>query len=306
MKFWGRIRGVLGIALIFMAALFAVMPVMAEERPERRIQLSPSQMELDLQPGKTITKTFEVQNTGTKDLSYEVLVSPYSVTGEDYASDFTTETKYNDLAKWVTLSDKGGTIEPNTSKEITATIRVPEDVPAGGQYAVILARMVDADGKEDSTAVSVVRQVGIIMYSNIDGDTRKDAKVAENKIDSFLFEPPISASSVVENNGNVHVEATYTLQVYSIFGGDEVYTNEENPEKRMILPETRRFNKIVWEGAPQLGLFKVKQTVKVLDDVSEIQKVVFICPIWFMFIVILIVFCVVFWIISRVRNRNKM
>lgn len=166
--------------------------------------------------------------------------------------------------------------------------------------------MVDADGKEDSTAVSVVRQVGIIMYSNIDGDTRKDAKVAENKIDSFLFEPPISASSVVENNGNVHVEATYTLQVYSIFGGDEVYTNEENPEKRMILPETRRFNKIVWEGAPQLGLFKVKQTVKVLDDVSEIQKVVFICPIWFMFIVILIVFCVVFWIISRVRNRNKM
>ena len=306
MKFWGRIRGVLGIALIFMAALFAVTPVMAEERPERRIQLSPSQMELDLQPGKTITKTFEVQNTGTKDLSYEVLVSPYSVTGEDYASDFTTETKYNDLAKWVTLSDKGGTIEPNTSKEITATIRVPEDVPAGGQYAVILARMVDADGKEDSTAVSVVRQVGIIMYSNIDGDTRKDAKVAENKIDSFLFEPPISASSVVENNGNVHVEATYTLQVYSIFGGDEVYTNEENPEKRMILPETRRFNKIVWEGAPQLGLFKVKQTVKVLDDVSEIQKVVFICPIWFMFIVILIVFCVVFWIISRVRNRNKM
>ncbi len=306
MKFWGRVRGVLGIALIFMAALFAVTPVMAEERPERRIQLSPSQMELDLQPGKTITKTFEVQNTGTKDLSYEVLVSPYSVTGEDYASDFATETKYNDLAKWVTLSDKGGTIEPNTSKEITATIRVPEDVPAGGQYAVILARMVDADGKEDSTAVSVVRQVGIIMYSNIDGDTRKDAKVAENKIDSFLFEPPVSASSVVENNGNVHVEATYTLQVYSIFGGDEVYTNEENPEKRMILPETRRFNKIVWDGAPQLGLFKVKQTVKVLDDVSEIQKVVFICPIWFMFIVILIVFCVVFWIISRVRNRNKM
>lgn len=305
MKFWGRLCGILGGALVLVASAFVATPALAEERPEYRIQVSPSQLDLELRPGETVEKEFEVQNTGSKDLDFEVLVSPYGVSGENYASDFTTETKYNDLAKWVTLSEKGGTVEPNGSKKITATIEVPDDVPAGGQYAVILARMAGEGGGNDGTAVSTVKQVGIIMYANVDGETRKDASVAENKVDSFLFQPPISATSVVENKGNVHVEATYTLQVFSIFGGDEIYTNEENPEKRTILPETRRFNTMSWDGAPQLGLFKVKQTVKVLDDVSEVQKVVFICPIWFMFIVILIIFCVVFWIISRVRGRNK-
>lgn len=306
MKFWGRTRRFCGVVLAFVAAVVAVAPAMAEERPDYRIQLTPAQIELELEPGKTTVETFEVQNTGAKDLSFEVSVAPYGVTGEDYKSDFTTETKYNDLAKWITLSDKGGTVEPNGSKEITITIQVPEDVPAGGQYAIVLAKMVSDGSGEDSTAVSVERQVGLVLYSNIDGDTREDAKVAENKVSSFLFEPPITATSVVENNGNVHVEATYTLQVSSIFGGEEIYTNEENPQKALILPETRRFNSISWDGAPQLGLFKVKQTVKVLDDVSVVEKVVFICPIWFMFIVILIIFCVVFWIISRVRGRNKM
>lgn len=309
MKVWGRTGRILGVALALFAGVFAVAPVFeasaAEERPDYRIQVTPSQMELDLEPGATKTEKFEVQNTGAKELKFEVSVAPYSVSGEDYATDFSTETKYTDLAKWVTFSEKEGTVEPNDSKEITATVRVPEDVPAGGQYAVILARIVGGEGSDADTGVSVVRQVGIVMYSNIEGETRKDSSVIENKISSFLFEPPISATSVVENKGNVHVEASYVLQVSSLFGGEEVYTNEENPEKRMILPETRRYNQISWEGAPQLGLFKVKQTVTVLDQKSVEEKVVFICPVWFMFIVILIIFCVVFWIISRVRGRNK-
>ena len=95
------------------------------------------------------------------------------------------------------------------------------------------------------------------------------------------------------------------MQVFPLFGDEEVYTNEENPVKQMVLPGTNRYNELSWDGAPALRIFRVKQTVKIFDEVSVTEKMVFLCPIWFLFIVLLLIFCVIFWIVSRVRNRRK-
>ena len=127
----------------------------------------------------------------------------------------------------------------------------------------------------------------------------------ENKIPTFLFNPPISASSIVENTGNTHANVKYVLQVYPFFGDEEVYTNEEDPTTLVLLPDTRRLNTVSWEGAPSLGIFRVKQTVSFWDETSTTEKLVFLCPIWFIFIVLLIIFCAIFWIVSRVRNRKE-
>lgn len=307
MKVFGRVRNFLGAVLILAGVVVGTaVPVQAAdgEIPEYRIQVSPARFDMDLAPGKSLVEKFKVQNTGSKSFKYELEVAPYSVSDEQYNSDFSSESKYTDIVNWISLSQESGTLEAGGSDEITATIVVPKDVPAGGQYAAVLARIAD-DSENGGTGVDIVRQVGIIFYSNVDGVTRKEAEVTENKISNFLFKPPINATSIVENTGNVHVEASYVLQVFPFFGGEEVYTNEENPEKHVILPETRRFNTMTWDGSPQLGLFKVRQTVTVLGKSSTVEKVVFLCPIWFLFIIVLIIFCVIFWIVSRVRNRNK-
>lgn len=129
--------------------------------------------------------------------------------------------------------------------------------------------------------------------------------IVDAKVPSFMFTPPIRTTSVVENTGNVHADATYIMQVYPLFGDEEVYSNEEHPEVRTILPDTRRLNTLTWDGAPQLGIFRVKQTVKFLDDVKELEKLVFICPIWFLLIVLVLIFLAVFWIVSRTRGRKE-
>lgn len=304
MKFCGCLRRILVSVTILVAMFCVTAPVVAEEVPEQRIQMTPAKLVFELKPGETVTETFQVQNTGSRELKYKLSVAPYSAIGEDYASDFATETKYTDIVKWATLSRKEGSIEPSSSDEVTVTIAVPEDVPAGGQYASILAQVVDDDKDGDNSGVTIKKQLGLLVYASVDGETRKEASVVENKIAGFLFEPPISGTSVVENKGNVHLEATYTLQVYPFFSDEEVYTNEEHPDVRTILPETRRYNQVVWENAPQLGVFRVKQTVKVLDQESVTEKMVFLCPVWFLFIIILIVFCLVFWIISHFRERK--
>lgn len=290
---------------VIMASLWCGSEVFAEEAiPEYRIQISPASIEVDLTPGKKTPIEFRVQNTGTKDFDFSLLTSPYSVVGEDYRQDISTPNSYTYIKDWITFSAESGEVKAGGEEKITATIDVPEDAPAGGQYAAIFARMLEPEG--GSGGIRSEQQVGLLVYSkNIDGNTRETGNVVENKVPSFMFAPPISATSVVENTGNVHMTASYTLQVFPLFGDEEVYTNEDNPETHIIMPETRRLNMITWDGSPQLGIFKVRQTVKFAGDESITEKVVFICPIWFLFIILALIFLIVFWIVSRARSRKE-
>lgn len=181
---------------------------------------------------------------------------------------------------------------------------MPEDAHGGSQSAVIIIRL-KQPAESDSTAVETVQQLGYLVFGNVDGDITRTAKILENKIPSFIFDPPIIATSVIENTGNVYTNASYTLQVFPLFGNEEVYTTEENPELKVIFPETKRYSEISWEGAPALGIFRVKQTIKIFDEVSEVEKLVFLCPLWFIAIILLLIFLIIFWIISRVRGRKE-
>ena len=294
-----------GFLLALMIALFGVMPVSADgEKPDYRLQISPVRLDLDLEPGTTSTGTFEVQNSGLKAYDFVLGVDPYSVTDENYSIDSETRTAYTDIVDWITFSQNEGHVEPNQNQEITVTVTVPDDVPAGGQYAMIYAEMVRNDEPE-STGVAVNHRVALLVFSEVEGNTRREGQVLETKIPTILFNPPITATSLVENTGNVHATAYYTLQVFPLFGDEEVYTNEENPATLTILPETQRFNSISWDGAPQLGIFRVRETVTILDDTQTIEKIVFLCPIWFLFLILLIIFFVIFWLVSRARSRKS-
>jgi len=308
-KILEKIGKVLGIFAILMGAVALFGPteasVSAEEVPKYRIQVSPASLELDLTPGKTTEAFFDVQNTGQEPFGFELSAAPYSVVDENYTQNFEEETIYTDLAEWVTFSEDEGDVEPGGSHRVKIKVSVPKDVPAGGQYASVMVRMVEkTEGGSGQSAISADKRIALLLYSTVEGNTRKEGKILENKVAGFRFQPPVTATSVVENTGNVHATATYTLQVFPFFGGEEVYSNEENPEKWTILPETKRYNEMVWEGAPALGIFKVKQTVNFLGQDSVEEKVVFLCPIWFLFIILLLVFGIVFWIVNRVRGRR--
>lgn len=280
--------------------------VHASEIPDYRIQISPAKEDIgELKPGETFTGTFKVQNTGSKSFEFKVGVAPYTVIDEHYTPDYDKSNQYTDIVNWVKFSQETGSVEPNGEVEIAYEVKVPADVPAGGQYALLTAETIGNQNNSNTSGVVTVNRVGMILYSNVQGKTRKTGSVIENKVPSFLFNPPVSATSIVENTGNTHANAEYVLQVYPLFGNEEVYTNEENPMKLTILPETQRFNTITWPNAPHLGIFRVKQTVTIFGEVSTVEKTVFLCPIWFMFIVLAIIFCAIFWIVTRIRARRN-
>ncbi len=295
------LRGLVTLVIAVGVMLSSGSVFAEEELPDYRLAITPTQKNLEtIEPGNEYSGMFKVKNMGKETFDFEVEFTPYSVATETYEPNYTETTKYTDIAEWITTDVEEGTVEPGAECEIHYTVKVPADTHGGAQAAAIMVKM--AGGSE---GLETVRRVGYLLYGNVDGEVIKTGKVLENKVPSFLFNPPIVGSSLVENTGNVYTRATYKLQVFPLFSDEEVYTNEETPEDNIIFPETKRYNEIKWEGAPQLGIFRVRQTVKIFDDESVTEKLVFLCPIWFLFIVILLVFLIIFWVVSRVVKRKR-
>ena len=300
-----KIKIILAALVLSLLGFSAASPVYAEDDESSVnyvLGITPTQKGFGtMLPGETYTDSFKVRNKGGGEFSYRISVTPYSVESETYEPNYDKKTQYTDIADWITVDKTEGTVAANQEEEITYTVTIPEDAHGGAQAATIMVSM----GGESDEGLQAVRRLGYLVFGNVDGEITTTAKILENKIPSFIFTPPISATSLVENTGNVYTAATYTLQVFPLFSDEEVYTNEEEPDKNIIFPETKRFYTASWEGAPSLGIFRVRQTVKIFDEVSTVEKLVFLCPIWFLFIIVLIIFVAIFWIVSRIRGRNK-
>ncbi len=274
------------------------------DKPDYKLAISPSIDDLgDLKPGSVYGGKFKIYNEGSKKFQFSILYAPYTVATETYEPNFARENTYTEIKDWISVDLLEGELAAGEEREINYSVKVPEDMHGGSQSAAMLVTMQNVS--DGSGNIEAVRQLAYIIFGNVDGQVTKTGKILENKVPSFLFNPPIYASTVVENTGNVYTRAKYSLQVFPLFSDEEVYTNEEDPEASIIFPETKRMNQIQWEGAPQLGIFRVRSTVKIFDEESVTEKLVFLCPIWFLFIVLLLIFCIIFWLVSRIFRRKR-
>ena len=297
------------IAICSLGAFSINHPVSAVEKSDKPIhmEISPAKQKLKLERGQSFVSSFKVRNIGTEKFTYKVSVAPYTVVDENYESKYNdTSSTYTYMANWVTFDDKlkEGTLEPGTFVDVPFTVTVPKDAPNGGQYAAIMTKT--SDGNDPNSIIQTVNSLAMILYADIAGDTRTGGSIINNTINSFVFQPPISATSTIENTGNVESTATCIMKVWPLGSGETVFNNEESQGRFIdIIPSTRRFNVISWEGAPSIGIFTVEQTIEFLGQTSTAKKLVIICPLWLLLIFGIIIAALIFWIIFRIVKRRK-
>lgn len=275
------------------------------EKAPIHIQVSPTKQKLALEPGSSYVGSFKVQNVGALEFTYTVSATPYAVTNEEYDPNYDQLTSYNQISKWITFDKdtESGKLQPGETVDVAFTVNVPEDAPAGGQYAALMAQT--EDGNDESANIQVVHRVGMILYATVPGATRATGEIISNNINSFFFNPPISMSSLVKNTGNIEQSATYTYNIWPLFSNEAIFSNAESPQTLDIMQDTSRFNSISWEGAPHLGIFTVEQTIEFAGQVSTNKKLVVICPLWLLFLIFVLIFFMIFWLISRAKDRQR-
>ena len=122
------------VALFAAGALFA-LPVAAEGEADHStwIQVSPTAVRLNLEPGQDITPgsdscpneidagcAIEVKNSGTEPFTFRIYASPYVVTGENYELSFSADssTSYTQIYRWISFQDESGNFVPEIQRSI--------------------------------------------------------------------------------------------------------------------------------------------------------------------------------------------
>ena len=269
----------------------------------------PMSQRFSLDPGKTYKGKITIVNPAdaSSDFEYVASVSPYSVVGEDYTADFVTQTNHSEISKWIKISEPTGKVAPNESKDIEFTIKVPVDAAAGGQYATINVSSNSADSSDDGVSVQNIFEMASVVYANVSGEIVHDGEILDNHVPGFSAVTPVTLSAIISNRGNVHEDATFIIAVSDVFTGRVILPTEEDAGQynEIIMPDSTRKIERNISNLPAIGLVKVSQTIYYNGDVSIVEKNIFICPIWFMILVLMTIAAVIASIVMIVKHHHK-
>ena len=307
-----RVKNAVAAVALVLLPVLNVANAMADNTSSS-LTVSPPNQEIILMPGETYEGAIVVSNSNDAEnnLDYSVTIGSFSQkqsddSADDYGTvDTETVLDYNQMMEWITLGRESGTVAPNHSETVPFTIVVPEDAPAGGQYATLLVQD-DSRAGEANGNVTIESKIRIaaIIYAEVAGETREKGLIVSNDIPSFLLTNKLKAGSTVRNDGNVHTRAEYTLQVWPLFSGEEVCTNEENPETSLIMPETERYHAQTC-NLPSIGIFRAKQTVKIFGETSIVEKTIIVCPLWLLFLIIFAIVAPIIWLVTKSKARKQ-
>lgn len=273
------------------------------------IQVSPVSARVVLRPGSELDYAMIISNVGTDSFDFSVYAAPYTIVDEDYNVSFSNETNRSQIVRWIKfIADDGslvdtykGTIEAGGKKSVNYRVTVPEDVPAGGQYATIFAQTEASDTNTETSGLKTVSRIGMVVYGRTEGETNDSAEITEYSLPSFLLNGPVTAKSLIKNTGNTDFEAKYHLTVKSITG-NELYNSEEAYN---ILPDTSRRQEFTWENTQPMGIFQVTYRVEALGEVQEETHLLIILPLYMIIIFIILLTILIIWIIMMIRKRKE-
>ncbi|MBR3131715.1 hypothetical protein IKG31_04065 [Candidatus Saccharibacteria bacterium] len=293
------IRAILASLIALFITIFAnFAPAHAEES----VAISPMYQNMLLIPGKKTQGTFTVYNPGSSKETSEldITIQPFWQ-DENNDVDFTEKEDYSQMANWITIDKTSYTLKPNESKEVTFTVDVPEDAPAGGQY---VAFVVQSHPKSGNSMITQVFQMAHLVYAEVAGQTTRGGEISGLQLSSFLFGGKITAGASVKNDGNIHAKTSHILRILPLFGDEELFTNEETPQENIIMPGASRYTGVTWDDTPSIGIFRANYIVEFEGVKKELSKVVIICPLWLLIVICLIIAIIIYRIVSGIISRK--
>lgn len=291
---------------------FMAQPSYAISGKDISMMLTPTDQTIEMVPGKEATGKITVTNVGTVGYNIKLSASPFQANSETYELDFDSENIYTQLYKWISFEQDSYFLEPGQSQMIPFRINVPEGTAGGGQYAAILVR--SEDGLGNGANMQSVPQIASLIYGRISGsEMHPEAEVVEQVIPGFITDGRLSVSETTYNTGNVDFRLTHSIVVTDLFTNQEFLNASSRDEdgeliaskNMIILPGTSRKNTIAWDEAPNLGIYKVKQTITFLDEEVVTEKIVVFCPLWLLFAILGLIILLILWIYLVIKRHKR-
>lgn len=292
----------------------------ATDTPKTSLTLMPVSRTLQIASGSTYEGTLTVTNDGAGDMKVEAYAAPYAYiySNEDdlYKLGFSTENRFTQISRWITIKDSEGnyvarptfTIPAGESLNIDYLVTTPDSIPAGGQYAVIFVQTVSDD--VNASGIRTEASAGMVLYGHsTEGETIVASEISsmelgQGRTGSEGANNHFYGSAKVKNTGNVDFFAKGKLKVEPIIGfsGYETAANASSPS---VIPDSERVVEDEWAETPDFGLYRVTWTVTAGENSESLEKVVFLINPASVIIFIIVLTIVTISIIIGVRKRKE-
>ncbi len=281
-------------------------------KPTTGLMISPATNSIELAPKQVYKGQMTVKNTSTIPMDFKIGSGSYTIVNNNYsAPNYDKVGKYSLMKDWISVdkSELHG-IPAGKTAVVNYTIKVPDNPPAGTQYATLFASTVlPTQDKSATTSVKSSARVGMVISASMKGGKTVDRNTIEKQsIPGYQPQAPLKSSFTIKNEGNVAAAVNYSMEVHSWLDNRLEFQGEQ--QQASVYPETSRDFDMTWTQM-RTGIYKVKQKVSVNGRDHSIEKVVVSVPIWiFVLAIIGILLIAVFTAINvkgimDARKRNN-
>ena len=233
---------------LYVAILIAPAGIATAQSAGQGLEISPPLVEINTDPGKTVTAHIKVRNVTKQELLAKPQVNDFVAQGEEGQPKLllnqNAEPSPYSIGGWIgDLADLD--IASQEVKTETVTINVPAKASPGGHYGVV--RFTAQAPGIDSTGVSLSASVGTLVLINVSGKVVQKAQIAEfyagkdGKKGSFFQNGPITFTERLKNEGNTHFKPTGTIRITNAFGKETAVLSVNSTGGNVLPASIRRF-----------------------------------------------------------------
>ena len=225
------------ITVLLYAVLFGVDRAHA-------LTLSPVRFELRGDPGQVLTEKVNLMNEEKSTVTYYTSFANFQAQGETGSPTFVDPT--DDIGTWMSATDSIS-LEPNESKTVNITVRIPENAEPGGHFGAVFWGTAPKDG---SGQVSVGARTGVLVLLTVNGDVSENGGVIEfdtkdNKI--FFTSLPVPFYYRFQNSGGDRIKPEGDIKIRHILGWVSARVPANQIEGNILPNSTRRFE-VNWKS----------------------------------------------------------
>lgn len=309
-------RNLLGfIAAVFLSVTLLAPPTISAQQGGSGLQLSPTRTELTVNPGERETFTISLKNITQSKFAAQVSLNDFESDNVSGIPKILVDT--NDRTPYTISKMLSGLqdiqLAPGETKEIKATIDVPENIAPGAYYGAVRYAVVPPDASQADRQIALNASVAHLVLIEVPGNTSQQIQIQSLKMQkndkpgTIFFSRPDKAALAVKNLGNGFSRPFGSVAVNNMFG-KEVYgydVNNTDP-RSIVLPNSSRTYVNEVGGIAMPGKYSITASVAYGNgaEVVTYKSTFWYLPIWFIVVVSVLILALVGSLFAVYRRKK--
>jgi hypothetical protein len=310
------LAGALGAVVISAPlAVAATPPPAAGNAGGQGLEISPPVIQLDADPGQTVTTQVRVRNVTSGVLIAKGKVDDFGAGTDESGTpklllDETGATRFS-LKYWVSgVPDL--TLASQELKTATVSINVPKNAEPGGHFGVV--RFTGVPPNLNTTGVALSASVGTLILLRVSGAITDKADLAQFSAgtpatgktpfakQSFFEHGPVAFLVRIKNEGTVHEKVKGSIELKDGFG-KKVTSVVVNANGGNVLPDsTRRFEE-VYATKQLFGHYTANLALTYAGNKKLSSTIGFWVLPWKLILLVLLGLVIVVWLLRIAMRR---